>query len=60
MNVNDLLRRIKSKLGLGMYLKTRRNDTQLIDEIILGISLPTFSYYYKNSLLFNDNNRLQK
>ena len=54
MNVNDLLRRIKSKLGLGMYLKTRRNDTQLIDEIILGISLPTFSYYYKNSLLFNN------
>lgn len=50
MNITSALANAKREIGLGAFLKPRRSDRQLINEIVLPITLPTFSRYFKNRL----------
>ena len=49
MNINLLIHRVKTELGIGKYLKIETSDAQL-KSIITDISIPDFSSYFKNTI----------
>lgn len=51
MNVNTLLAKIKTTLGIGDYLRIKMKDKDIIEKIIIGTTLDDFNNLFKNEVI---------
>jgi len=64
MNINKMLKRFKTEIGLVGPLKTSMTDQELIDDILVPITLDTFSKYFRHKIhydgiVFNEGMRIK-
>lgn len=54
MNISLVMSNAKKEIGLGKFLKSERTDTELVNQILLPITLTEFSRYFKNRIMMYD------
>ena len=54
MNINKMLKRWKTEIGLVGPLKTSMTDQELIDDILIPITLDTFSKYFRHKIHYDN------